>query len=88
MNGDAPGKGWGLYWLIWFAVACATFLGPEIYALATNWRNTLSNAIWHAEKLVPGQGIGQWTFAHLMFIGVLGLVFVWLLGHFALGWWR
>lgn len=78
------------YWLVWFLVAFPLgFLIPETIALATNHpENTLSAAIWRLEDLAPGQPIGHWSAFHLLFIGTLGLLFVWLLGHFAAGWWR
>jgi hypothetical protein len=35
---------WGFYyWPIWILVLFAAFLGPEIYALVTNVKNTLSD---------------------------------------------
>jgi hypothetical protein len=60
----------------------------EIYALCTDWRRTLSAAVWHFEHFRAGQPVTQWSAAHFLFIGVLFLTDVWLLGHFALGWWR
>ena len=51
-------------------------------------QDTLSGAIWNLEKLTPGQPIGHWTAFHLLFIGMLGLLFVGLIMHFAVGWWR
>lgn len=78
------------YWLVWFLVTFpAGFLIPETIALATGHpENTLSAAIWRLEDLTPGQPIGHWSAFHLLFVGVLAVLFVWLLGHFALGWWR
>lgn len=35
---------WGnFFWPYWIIVTSVTFLGPEIYALITNFRNTLSD---------------------------------------------
>lgn len=80
---------WGRwYWPIWFTVMLVSFLGPEVYALITNWRNTLSAAVWRMEHFRSGQPLDQWSAGHFLFIGVLLLIDVWLLGHFALGWWR
>jgi hypothetical protein len=76
---------WHRYWLIWFLVTFGIgFLPAEIYALRTNWRNTLSAAIWFAERFVPGQSIFRWNPFHL----ALAFVLVWLFGHFILGFWR
>lgn len=80
--------GWHRLWLIWFFLSFGSFLTFEIYALATDWRRTLSASIWAIEDFVPGQSISHWSAAHFLFIGVLALTFLWLLGHFALGWWR
>lgn len=79
---------WHTYWLIWFTVAFVTFLGPEIYGLLTNAQRTLSAAVWSMEKVEPGQPISGWTAFHFLFIGVLLILFVWLIGHFAFGIWR
>lgn len=79
---------WPTYWLTWFTTAFLTFLGPEIYALVKHNKNTLSETLWHFERFQRGQPVWQWTAAHFLITGVLALVFVWLLGHFALGWWR
>jgi hypothetical protein len=78
------------YWLWWFIVTFPLgFLVPEVVALARNKTgDTLSGAIWELEKFSPGQPIGHWTAFHLLFIGMLLVLFVWLLGHFAMGWWR
>lgn len=78
------------YWLWWFVIAFPLgFLIPESIALLRGRpQDTLSAAIWRLEALTPGQPIGHWTAFHLLFIGTLGLLFVWLLFHFALGWWR
>lgn len=78
---------WHVYWLIWFAVAFLTFLIPEVWALATNPRRTLSWAVWSMEKLVPGQSVWAWHAAHLIFTGILILLFLWLIGHFGFGIW-
>lgn len=79
---------WHRYWLIWFLVAFAAFLGPEVYALCTNWRNTLSESIWEAERFVPGQSLEKWNAFHFLFAGAFLLVSVWLFGHFIFGLWR
>jgi hypothetical protein len=81
-------KGWHLFWLAWFLTSFGVFLAAEIYTLATNWRHTLSASIWDLEKFRNGQPISQWSVGHLWFVGILGLLFLWLFFHFALGWWR
>lgn len=74
--------GWNwasVYWLCWFAVG---FIPFEFWQLAAGHpENTLSAQVWH----LTGQGgSGQWTFGHFF-----TLIFcIWLLGHFAFGWWR
>ncbi len=79
---------WGHhYWPWYLAVAFAAFIGPEIYALATDWHNTLSAWIWNALRVQPGQPITAWTAAHLLVGGMLLVLFVWLLGHLLWGIW-
>lgn len=76
------GSGWNwasLYWLIWMGIG---FLPLEMWALFSgNPQDTLSDQVWR----LTGQGTTTtWTFGHYMI-----LVFcIWLLGHFAFGWWR
>lgn len=79
---------WHRYWLIWFLVSFFAFLGPEVYALCTNWRNTLSAAVWSLEKFRTGQPVVQWSAGHFLFTGAFALTFLWLLGHFGWGMWR
>lgn len=79
--------GWQRYWLIWFLVSFASFIVPEFYALFTNPQNTLSWTVWDLEGLVPGQPLDKWGTAHVLIGGFLTLVFIWLIGHLALGIW-
>lgn len=79
---------WDLVWGVWLALSVGSFLALETYGLITDRRRTLSAAVWRLEDLHPGQSITGWTFAHVIFIGLLAVLFVWLLGHFAMGWWR
>lgn len=78
---------WSKYWLIWTTVTFLAFIIPEVWALCTNWRNTLSNQVWRFESAQAGQPIHSWSAAHFLFIGALLLLDVWLLGHFAFRWW-
>lgn len=79
---------WNVIWLVWITATVGSFLALEIYGLTTGAYRTLSAAVWRLEDLKPGEPISGWTFAHVIFIGLLALLFVWLLGHFAEGWWR
>jgi hypothetical protein len=77
-----------LYWEGWALFTFLSFMIPELLALFTgNSQNTLSAAVWRAERLVPGQPIGDWTFFHFAFTGMMILLFIWLSGHFGLGLW-
>jgi hypothetical protein len=75
---------WGKhYWPIYLLVALAVFLGPEIYALVTNWRNTLSNWVW-TELHVSSQNFDIWKQSAPWYL-ILGLWLVlisWLTFHF------
>ena len=80
---------WNTYWLIWFVVTFPIgFLVPEVVALCTDWRRTLSATVWDLEDFVTGQPVSQWSASHLLFVGIMLTLFVWLAGHFALGYWR
>lgn len=79
---------WQRYWLIWATVSFLTFLGPELYAGATDGRNTLSWTVWDFEGGNPGDPIGNWTSAHVLFGGTLTIVLLWLIGHLVFGIWR
>lgn len=78
------------YWLAWFVLTFPVgFLVPETIALVRGRvDDTLSGAIWQLEQFKPGQPVSQWTAFHLLFIAVLGVLFIWLFFHFGEGWWR
>lgn len=73
----------------WGIFATIGLLG-ETYGLASgNYAFTLSETLWRAFDILPGQTFRQWTAAHVLFAVLwLGVVVVWLSGHFILGWWR
>ena len=78
---------WHKYWLVWFAVSFGAFIVPEVYALCTNARNTLSWSLWDLEQFTPGQTIAHWTAVHFLVGGVLFVTLLWLIGHFVFGIW-
>lgn len=78
--------GWGWYWIVWIF---AGFLVPELYAVFTNIKNTLSWQVWGIENFNPNLGhpfdFADWTWTHWT-IGSMVLVFcVWLFIHMAFG---
>jgi hypothetical protein len=80
---------WAVYWTWWFILSTGFFLVPETYALVTHHpEDTLSANVWRMENFLPGQDIVHWTAMHLLFIGVLILIDIWLIGHFGFGFWR
>lgn len=79
---------WHLYWLLWASFSFITFIVPEIYAVSTDWRRTLSASVWSLEDMVPGQAINRWTVTHYWFISIYGVLVLWLFFHFGMGWWR
>lgn len=80
---------WGhKYWLVWSVFTFLTFIVPEVYALVTNWRNTLSASVWDLERFQPNQPLIHWTALHFLFIGMLITLEAWLIGHFGFGLWR
>jgi hypothetical protein len=76
-------------WATWFAGSISTFLIAEFAMLLTGRpQDTLSANIWRMIRLTPGQSVIRWDAAHFLFIGLLILVFAWLIGHFGWGIWR
>jgi hypothetical protein len=68
---------WGrVWWPVYLIIVSAAFLGPEIYALVSNWRNTLSQYTWHELNVSPHVNTHTvaWTVslvAWLMFVVVI-----------------
>ena len=82
-------NGWSVYWLTWLTVTFASFLAPEVYALATKHpENTLSWQIWRLEKIMPGESIWHWSALHILLGGSLFIGLVWLAVHLVFGIWR
>jgi hypothetical protein len=78
-----------LYWTLWFLASFVTFIIPEVWAIATNAKNTLSWTFWNLEKFNPGNDtLSSWTALHFLIGGVLGVLLVWLTGHLIFGMWR
>ena len=73
--------GWQWYWLCWLL---AGFAVPEMIALVTNVRNTLSYTVWGWFGVQEGVPISHWTFLHFLLMAFM----VWLAFHFVLGIWR
>lgn len=72
---NAPGASWGnVYWPIGLLVVALAFLGPEIYALVTNAKNTLSWWVWDHD--LPGGA------AWYLSLGTYLVVTSWLVFHF------
>lgn len=77
---------WGnWYWPVWLSAVALTFLGPELYAVATDVKNTLSWYCWRELHIdvVWGGGIHSvaWWNSLLAFI----LIIVALIAHI---WWK
>ena len=73
---------WGRFFWPWYlAVMSLLLLGPEIYALNTNPRNTLSDWVWTELAVSTDQQL-PWTAAHYLVFWVWVVVFSWLTWHF------
>jgi hypothetical protein len=73
-----------VYWIaIWFG---ALFLGPELFWLWKDPKNTLSYQVWHLEGLDFAHlfSLGTWTFGHY----VVFVMMIWLTLHFGFGLFR
>lgn len=70
---------WGSwYWPAFLIGSALAFAGPELYALFTNWRNTLSEYVWLDE---PGTYSWEWVLS----LSLWALFAIWITGHI---WWR
>jgi hypothetical protein len=78
---------WKIYWLVWFLVTFVTFIVPELWALFTNAKNTLSWTLWDLEQFLPGTSLWKWTALHFLIGGILVVLLVWLIGHLVFGIW-
>jgi hypothetical protein len=72
-----------LYWAGWILA----FLVPELYWLAVNSANTLSEEIWSIEGLNKAQpfDLPMWTSTHWAVAVTVWLLFLWLSLHFPFG---
>jgi len=81
--------GWGSwYWPSWLLVSVAAFLGPEIFALVTDWRDTLSNWVWTVLKISGHESMAAWNATDYLVFGCWLVLVTWLTGHFFYGIWR
>jgi hypothetical protein len=74
---------WGKeYWPIMLIITSILFLGPEIYALVTNVKNTLSDyARYELNVTTPTEAFNAHTAAWLLTLGVWLVVAFWLTFH-------
>lgn len=73
---------WGdWYWPLWMVVVSVSLLGPEIYALSSDSRNTLSDWVWVKLQVTTTQQL-PWTAAHFLVFGGWLTLTVWLTWHF------
>lgn len=80
---------WGRwYWPTALGAVAAILLGPEAYALATDWRNTLSYWFWTLLRVQYGAAISTRSFAWYATLVIYAGLVVWLGGHLWFKWWR
>jgi len=74
---------WGRqYWTIFLIVVSLAFLIPEIIALFTNFKNTLSDyARYELDVTTPTQAFTSHTAAWLLTLGAWLVVAIWLTFH-------
>ena len=80
-------NGWSWYWLAW---VFGGFLAPELWALYTAPRDTLSENVWILEKLnlqYPFD-FAMWTDVHWAVALIVWLLFLWLSLHIPFGLFR
>lgn len=74
---------WGRwYWSAYLIAGSVAFLGPEIYALFTNFKNTLSDyARFQLDVTTPQQPFTSHSAAWLLSLGAWLVVAFWLTFH-------
>ncbi len=83
-----PWNGWSWYWLILNSAWVVGFFYGEFFNLTRGQvGNTFSAQIWRMESFVPGQSVWSWSAVHFLVAATIGILLLWLLGHFVLGIW-
>lgn len=74
---------WGKqYWPIFLIIGSIGFLIPEIIALITNYKNTLSDYAWYELNVTtPQEPFNQHTAAWFLSFGVWIVIAIWLTYH-------
>ena len=81
-----PSPTWGVwYWPTWLLVLLFGFLPAEIYALCTDWGNSLSAWVWRALKIAKNESWTSWSAADFLTFGAWLVLVTWLTGHFFFG---
>jgi hypothetical protein len=75
---------WGrLYWTTWSLIVLITFLGPEIYALATTGApNTLSQFVWTKLNITSNERMSSWSALDFLIFCEWMTLWIWLTWHF------
>lgn len=71
------------YWAFWLAA----FIAPELWAVFTAPRYTLSDTVWMLENLNQSQpfDFGMWTDVHWAIAALVWALFLWLSLHLPFG---
>jgi hypothetical protein len=75
---------WGkTYWPVALIVASLAFLVPEIYALVTNYRNTLSQYAWQKLNVTPHVNVHTvaWTVSLVTWVLFAIIITLHIWGH-------
>lgn len=74
---------WGpRYWTVYLIVGAVLLIGPETFALITNWRNTLSSWVWSALKVQRDVNPWDWSATQFLVFGLWMVLVTWLTIHF------
>lgn len=78
--------GWGWYWVVWLF---GGFLVPELYWIAVNAANTLSDKFWVFEGIDRKHpfDLSEWLPVHYVLAVILLVLFFWLFWHLVFGLW-
>lgn len=74
---------WGpRYWPVVLIAGLVLILGPESFAVFTNWRNTLSEWVWTELKVQRDENPWNWSATQFLVFCVWLVTVLWLTFHF------
>ena len=85
MTNQSYGHSW--FWTAYYGVWILLFLAPELFWVAVNPNNTLSDQFWYVEHLNMRHpfDFAMWTDVHWAMAALVWTLFLWLSLHLPFG---